>query len=346
VKKLITKSKWKKYLKSRSNSEQRKNRKKSATPFLKKTFRLQRKLYTYEDKRQLRTYKVLPAPKKFSFVDNTDEVLEYLKISEKYLKQKRGVVFDKSKVDVLTSDAIALFIGFLSGKQKYRGNSPDKPDLKKLFEESGFYDHVQVKRKLKDRVNPVSNLLHKEFNTIVAPEIAGDAVMRGIKHTGLSLKDTDPVYDILIECMQNTNNHASGNRRYGNCNWWLYVYNDQVENITKYSFVDLGIGIFKSLVATGLVKKVFKKISLLPNSELVDDLLSGKIQSRISEDNELRGKGIPQIVEYAKTDYFKRFYIIANDIKIDVKTGERWTLKNNMNCTFLYFELQNKRNGS
>jgi hypothetical protein len=183
-------------------------------------------------------------------------------------------------------------------------------------------------------------MLHRETNNIVEPEIAGEAVYRGIHHTGLSMKDTDPVYDTLIECMQNTNNHASLNK-YGNCNWWLYVYNDPEEKITKYSFVDLGVGIFSSLVANGLVRKFFKSINVLPNIQLVDDLLNGKIQSRIDEDNQIRGKGIPQIVEYARTDYFRRFIIIANDVKINVKTGEKWQLNTNINGTFLYWELQN-----
>lgn len=49
-------------------------------------------------------------------------------------------------------------------------------------------------------------------------------------------------------------------------------------------------------------------------------------------------------VEYARTDYFRRFYIIANDVKIDVKTSEKWQLNTNINGTFLYWELQNTKN--
>lgn len=342
MKKLITKNKWKIYLSRRIEKKKNTNKKKKKNHPFTRNYLLQRKLYVYEDIKAKKTYVQLSAPSDFSFIDNTDIVLEYLKTSEKHFRQDRGVTFDKSKVKVLTSDAIALFIAFLSGKRKFRGNAPENEELKQLFEESGFYDHVRTQQKLKKKVNTDKNLLHKESYNIVTPEIAGEAVMRGIKHTGLGFKDTDPVYDTLIECMQNTNNHASLNR-YGNCNWWLYVYNDPKENLTKYSFVDLGVGIFKSLIANGLVKKFFKTVSLLPNIKLVDDLLNGKIQSRIEEDNEIRGKGIPQIVEYAKTDYFKRFYIIANDVKIDVKTGEKWQLNNDLNGTFLYWELQNNK---
>jgi len=348
VKKLITENKWKKYLVNRASYQKTKNTKKKKVHFYIRKLALYEKLHDYEDKKAQRTFTVLPAPTNFSFIDNTDNVLEYLKTSEKHFRQKRGVTFDKSNVDILTSDAIALFSAFLSGKEKFRGNSPKKENLKQLFEESGFYNHVRAQRKYKNKENKEGNLLHKESNNIVSPDVAAEAVIKGIKHTGLTLsKDSDPVYNTLIECMQNTNNHASGPTRYGNCNWWLYVYNDPVENITKYSFVDLGVGIFASLVAKGFVKKFFKTISALPNIKLVDDFLNGKIVSREEKDNEIRGKGIVQIIEYAKSDYFKRFYIIANDIKINVKTDERWQLNSNMNGTFLYWELQNnKLNGN
>ncbi|HNQ69393.1 MAG TPA: hypothetical protein PKN32_13520 [Bacteroidales bacterium] len=340
MKKVYTQNKWKNHLKRRSDKAIRKLSKAKKGNKPKKKLKLHEKLFDYEDKKQKKTFKLLPAPTNFSFIDNTEEVLKYLKDSEKYFKQKRGVNFDKTNVEVMTSDAIALFIAFISGKHKFRGNAPRKENLKKLFEESGFYDFVATKSVNKGKGNNEFNLLHRETNNIVEPEIAGEAVYRGIHHTGLSMKDTDPVYDTLIECMQNTNNHASLNK-YGNCNWWLYVYNDPEEKITKYSFVDLGVGIFSSLVANGLVRKFFKSINMLPNIQLVDDLLNGKIQSRIDEDNQIRGKGIPQIVEYARTDYFKRFFIIANDVKINVKTGEKWQLNTNINGTFLYWELQN-----
>ncbi|MHB8260383.1 MAG: hypothetical protein ACYDCN_15860 [Bacteroidia bacterium] len=348
MKKFITVNKWKKHLVSRSNNEKAKKVKKRRIHIYKRKVALHEKLYTYEDKKVQKTFIRLPAPVDFTFIDNTDNVLEYLRTSEKHFKQNRGVIFDKSDVNVLTSDTIALFSAFLSGKQKFRGNSPKKENLKQLFEESGFYNHVRAQRKYKDKENKEGNLLHKESNNIVSPDVAGEAVIKGIKHTGLNLtKDSDPVYNTLIECMQNTNNHASGPSRYGNCNWWLYVYNDPTENITKYSFVDLGVGIFTSLVAKGFVRKFFKTLTVLPNIKLVDDFLNGNIVSREEKDNEIRGKGIVQIIEYAKSDYFKRFYIIANDIKINVKTDERWQLNNNMDGTFLYWELQNsKKNGN
>lgn len=341
MKKLYTNNDWKKYNSKRSQLALKKLTKNGGVNKSLKKKKLYDKLIKFQDKLEQRTFALLPAPPEFNFIDNTDSVLSYLKDAEKYFRQGRGVTFDKSNVTDLSSDAIALFIAFLSGKNaRFRGNAPTKEDLKELFEESGFYNYVKAPKRVKQKTNVAKNLLHKESHNTVTTDIAEDAVMRGLNHTGINPKTTDPVYDTLIECMQNTNNHASLNK-YGNCNWWLYVYNDPKEKITKYSFVDLGVGIFKSLVANGYLKKILKGISVLPNISLVEDLLDGKIQSRIEEDNEIRGKGIPQIVDYSKMSIFKRFFIIANDVKINVKTGEKWQLQHNMNGTFLYWELHN-----
>ena len=148
------------------------------------------------------------------------------------------------------------------------------------------------------------------------------------------------LYEILIECMSNTHNHANLNKQ-GECRWWLYVYNNPITNSTSYSFVDLGVGIFKSAHTKNYITKIFKVTGLQKNIDLVDDLLAGKIHSRIEKDRELRGKGIPQIVKHSKNTWFKSFYIITNDVKIDLSIGSRESLDYSFDGTFLHWELIN-----
>ncbi len=118
------------------------------------------------------------------------------------------------------------------------------------------------------------------------------------------------------------------------------MYNEPEKAITSYSFLDLGVGIFESVVVKNYLKRIRGTI-LYPNINLVDDLLKGKIPSRMEEDKEIRGKGIPQIVRHSQSDHFKSFYIIANDVKIDLKNQSKEQLNFNLNGTFLYWELQN-----
>lgn len=284
----------------------------------------------------------MTAPKNFNLVDNTNEVLKYFEDSQNLLRAENNVNLDISEVDILTPPTIALMIANINSddfifKSHISGNAPIKHELNKLFTESGFYDHVKTKGAFKHGKN---TLLHKEVHTKVVPEIAKEATQVGTRHVFNNENPLDIIYDTLVECMQNTNNHASL-RHKGTCYWWLYVYSDPKKQMTSYTFLDLGVGIFNSIVIRNYIKKVFSLIPFNGNVYLVDDLLSGKIGSRLSIDREIRGKGIPQIASDSKSNFFKNFYIIANDVKIDLKSGNKEALKFNLNGTMLYWELAN-----
>lgn len=288
-----------------------------------------------------------PAPKIFSFVQNPNLVLKYFTEAEKLFKDKHRLNLNIDDIDILTPDAISLLVASVNDKSfhhnsGYVGDAPKKPELKKLFAESGFYNFVNNRgfNRTAD-----GNLLHREMHTKVMPELAMKAALTGIRHTFGNENPYEPLYNILIECMSNTNNHASLNSS-EKCNWWLYVYNDPDSKITSYSFLDLGVGIFDSVVVQGYLKKILKGTIAYKNIKIVDDLLAGKIQSRVDEDNEIRGKGIPQIVEYSKKRTFKEFFIITNDVKINLKTSDREQLDYNFKGTFLYWEIQDTKNNN
>ncbi|KIC89141.1 hypothetical protein [Flavihumibacter sp. ZG627] len=287
----------------------------------------------------------LPAPKDYSFIRNTNEVLKYFDDAKQVFKKGGNVRFDISEIEKLTPDAIALHVSSINHGKTVQGcyisgNYPIDPELNKLFTQSGFQRFVHTTGK---KVKTHGNFLHRERHYKVEPLIARNAAIAGIKHTFGTINPFEPLYDILIECMSNTNNHAtlsSTDKTY----WWLYVYNDPNSTITSYSFLDLGVGIFESIELQtyfqNFVKNYFKGV-LHKHINLVEDLLAGKIQSRVDEDNEIRGKGIPQIVEHSKLNVFKEFYIISNDVKINVKTGEKEELQYDFHGTFLYWEIQN-----
>ncbi len=282
------------------------------------------------------------APQHFSFIKHTNRVLEFFITAEKRLRKKENLNLDISNVEELSSDAITLLIASINDKDfKHtaiiKGNSPKKPELNKLFRQSGFNHFVPSSRGFDPKKE--GHLLHKERNHKVVPLIAKEAALTGIRHTFGNEVPYEPLYDILIECMSNTNNHANPKSQ-GKCKWWLYVYNDPKSSITSYSFLDLGVGIFESVIVKNYVKQFLKGSIMYKNIKFADDLLNGKIQSRVDKDKEIRGKGIPQIVDYSKLSTFKEFYIITNAVKINVKTGYKEQLDYNLKGTFLYWELQ------
>jgi len=286
----------------------------------------------------------LSSPTNFSLIQNTDEVLGYFELAKKHLNNDENVTLDISDVENLSPESVTLMVASINNEQFIKngivtGNAPSKSKLNKLFTESGFYEHVSANRKFKKDAN---GLLHKETHQKVEPNVAKLALLRGSKHVFATKKvDLGIMYEILIECMSNTNSHADLKRE-GTYYWWLYVYNDPETNITIYTFLDLGIGIFKSATVQGFINKTRKSLGMYPHINIVDDLLAGNIKSRVKKDGDIRGKGIPQIVANAKSDYFRSFYIIANDIKINLKTGERQQLQHSLNGTMLYWELEAK----
>lgn len=283
----------------------------------------------------------MPSPKSFCLLSNTNEVLGYFKDVGNKLKHGENVTIDISQVQNLTAETVALLVANIKDPNFFHeaiifGNAPKDPTLKKLFTESGFYEHVNG---IGSFSRGKENLLHKEVHHKVEPAIAMEASLIGIRHVFGNEKPFEPLYEILIECMSNTNDHADLIIQ-GKCKWWLYVYSNPKKKITSYTFVDLGVGIFKSAVVQNHLKNLLKGTILYRNINLVDALLAGKIQSRIGKDNEIRGKGIPQIVEHSISKHFKTFYIISNDVKINLKNGDREELQHTLDGTLLYWELQ------
>jgi len=286
------------------------------------------------------TIENLESPTNLSFIDNTEGVLEYLKSAAKYAQVFQPIRFDISNITSLTPETIPLLLSHITSlgynkRVAIYGNSPNNENFRKLFTESGFFDHVRSK------VNPTArekNLMHKETFYIVKPDIAAKALALATANLNYDEDKMESVYNIFVELMSNTHHHASL-EKYGDVRWWLYVYSNPDTGLNSVSFLDLGVGIFKSLIVKNYLVSIGKKLNLIKNIDYVDDLISGKIQSRIEIDKKMRGKGIPQIVQYSSLDHFRKFYIITNDIKLDLKGKTKLQLKNSFKGTFYYFEL-------
>lgn len=298
------------------------------------------------EKQRKKPYETLVAPINYSFIENTSEVLGYFKSANKLFSEGHNVNFDIANIENLTPDTIALHVSYITNQYYTKnclvtGNYPRRSELNTLFTQSGFNRFVNSDQKKLAKSD--GNYLHRERRYKVEPLIAQSASLQGIRHVFGNERPYEPLYNVLIECMSNTNNHASisGDDK---TFWWLYVYNDAEKKTTAYSFLDLGVGIFASIERQSYFSSFLSRF--LGNSfggryiDLVPDLLAGRIQSRIDEDNEIRGKGIPQIVDHSQKEAFKKFFIVSNDVKIDLKSQESEQLKHPFAGTFLYWEIQ------
>lgn len=284
-------------------------------------------------------FKPLPAPNNFSLVDNPDEALQYFKTAQDWIRGRRRIMFDLQNTDRLTPDAIALLVAKVHDRAFTKGtpttgNEPLNPDAARIFAESGFYEHVQP-QVFRPR-NPKNLLLHQITFNKVENEQARDAGRLAVAHLYKDGRRIRPLYEVLVECMANTNNHADIKRR-GVYDWWLFVYNDPNEPRTVFTFLDLGVGVFRSLPVQNFWRDPLRSVGLRGNLSIVRKLLAGEISSRTGKQE--RGKGIPRINEHAISGTFSRFIVITNDVYADLLKQSFRYLKEPFHGTLYCFEI-------
>lgn len=334
VKKLFKSEGWINHLDSRARSEQHKNAKKKSKGRKRNAVQVV--------SGRARIQESIPAPANFSVVENPEQVVAHMNRARQLLQSDTPVRFELKNITKLSPDAIAFFIAHFNDKGfnrgiKVEGSLPKNPELRDTMHKSGFLEHVSYKAKVKSDKNNL--LLHKVTNNKVENTIAREACEQALGFIGKTGKFR-PLYEVFIEFMANTNNHASPEEK-GKYDWWMFVYNKPGSTKSCITFLDLGVGIFESIPVRG-----FRKIKQLvsPNANLVDDLLSGRIGSvtGLSE----RGRGLPLTAKHAKNPSFERFYMISNDVLVNLKNGVARPLSNSFQGTLYYIELINAQPGS
>lgn len=304
--------------------------------------------YTYKSKRP--KWKKIIFPDNIRLIEQPNEALQYFNLAYDYFRKNNYIIFDLSNVSHFSPESIALFTACIADK-KYTnemhstGNLPKSYILKKLFLESGFFDHVQMyDNRIQNKTKSNNRLLHNSTDNEVETEIAKDVCLFVKNEINAEyIDDLEPLYVILIEAMQNTNNHASTQEKL-KYDWWLYRYEDKGSGIIHFTFLDIGIGVFNSLSVRNWKRRLLELSLFRNNLDLIDDLLDGKIISRTMRTD--RGKGIPQIYESSKDDLFNDFYILSNNVLIDVKKDSRTLLKEEFHGTMYYWTIKSLSNGN
>lgn len=278
----------------------------------------------------------LKMPRRLSFIEHPNELLKAIETGRLLAKKHIPIDIRLGHVKHITTEAIALLIATLSSaefrKVNVRGDSPENEEIREVFVTSGFYNYV------KSTIGNVPNinvLLHQRSNKKVNTAIAKEVCIKGLLHTFKSDEIFEPLYDILIECMSNTHNHADPAED-GVYDWWLYTYFDTNTGVSYYSFFDLGIGIFESISVKDY-KQVMRNIGITRNVQLINDLYQGKIKSRTHLPE--RGKGLPQIHSYANHPNFKNLTLITNNVYSNMSNNKSFELELNFSGTFYYWEL-------
>ena len=139
----------------------------------------------------------------------------------------------------------------------------------------------------------------------------------------------------MIECMNNTRNHASGQQDHQET-WWATVYADVERERACYTFLDTGVGIFQS-VPIGKLRKFFKMVGIQDDAKMLRDILHGKVES--STRQPFRGKGLPAIYGLLHRRSIKSLVIVANEVYANVERDEFRVMRTSFKGTLLYWEV-------
>lgn len=279
-----------------------------------------------------------------NLIKRPDNVLSLFNRAYELYKQNKNVHFDLTKCVEFSPESIAVLAAYIStdaftNGMASRGDLPKNSFVKRLIKESGFFDYVRMV----GGSQPVtkSKMLHKLTNNKVeTDEVKEVCLFVKDKVEADYVDDMEPLYDVLVEAMQNTNNHASPKGK-GLYDWWLTRFVDRETNIIHYTFLDVGVGVYNSLPVQDFLRKVRTQLNLTSNIDLVDRLVNGEIKSSTGRPE--RGKGIPQIFDLSKDELFKDFYMLSNDVLVDAKTMKKTKLNQEFYGTLYYFTIEIKK---
>lgn len=247
----------------------------------------------------------------------------------------RGVYLDVEDITYLSTDSI-MYILAISKKiktiKKYSisGNSPRNIILRRIFESSGFLQYVYTNKNESDifRSNDLVEIrTGDDANVKVARSIC-DFV---IEKVSVERKNIQFLYDMIIELMINTKNHAYLEESQRVLpNWYIFVENRM--DVLNFTFLDTGSGIPET-VNTKFKEKIFSS----EHNVLIMSALEGKFRTRTRMEN--RGKGLPEIYGYYKQKLINSLVIISNKGYIDLNKGNNYDMEHILEGTLFYWEI-------
>lgn len=300
--------------------------------------------------RDFKGYKHVKAPSNFSLVNNEQKTLEFLTDLRDCLLHKQKVLVRLDDVRVLSTEAILVLLSNMVHFQVegvgFNGTKPDNPRVRLKLDSSGFFKHLYGTQIDDDQYvfKRVNSALYTHGQKTVASEDADRIVKYASETVWGESRRCQGVQKTLLELMHNTHDHAG--RFKGEKHWWLSVEHDTKEHEVTFSFIDFGVGIFRSLENKGpneplsgaleYMKKLFPMAKT--QVEKLELILEGKV--KLTQTNEYyRGKGLAKIYDLYKQNKISSLSIISNNASVNADKHDYHVVKNEFMGTFVSFKI-------
>ena len=264
------------------------------------------------------------APNIFSIEQNPIETIQFFNDIISFITDKRNfgkrLFINVSNIHALTTDALMYLLALVNNlnenfqhKYKFSGNSPSNPEVRKKFNESGFYKFVRYigKEMLTHNDDNVQIVSGESYDTNIARTITDFVCNKA----DISIRKCKFIYESIIELMNNTQKHAYTRDTILFPRWYCYV--EYTGNgVVHFTFMDTGVGI-----PSTVQKKFTEKIDILGlkgDNKYVISTLNGDFRTSTREIH--HGKGLPKIRDFCNLGVMRDLHIVTN--KADVKVGQ------------------------
>ena len=302
-------------------------------------------------------YKQINAPENLSLLNNEKKTLDFLnKLQENYkARNKVAVLLDN--VQSITTDAIVVLLSnmvhFKAARIGFNGTQPRDPLVRNCLEASGFFNHLYgLAMPDKDvySFRKINNYIYTHGQKTVEASLADDIVKYASKTVWGEPRRCPGIQTTLVELMHNTFDHAGLQK--GEKHWWVSVEHNEQDHEVTFSFIDFGVGIFRSLKNKKPGEPLYGAMDFIIQhfplaSTEVDQLrliLEGEV--KLTQSNEYyRGRGLRNIYQKSQAKQIADLSIISNYASARVFENDYHAIKNEFMGTFISFKMnQNTHN--
>jgi hypothetical protein len=303
----------------------------------------------FEDK--FADYNKIKAPENFTLIGNPEPVIDFVTKLQNCFDNKQKVFVVLRNVKKIDYDAIVVLLStmvrFKSKRIGFNGDFPSDKTANDILTESGFFKNLFKQFKDEERYNintNQNNLIHTHAYKNVDSVLSSKVIEQASQTIWGGKRRCQGTQRTFLELMLNTNNHATFGKE-GDKHWWLSVNHRKKEKKVCFSFVDYGVGVFKSLENKpednkfyGAINKMRSIFGFTNNAELLKLILNGELHKTVTGAY-YRGKGLPGIYDAFMRNSFSNLVIITNDVYADIYKGIFKKINSNFRGTFIYWEL-------
>lgn len=261
----------------------------------------------------------LIAPKNFSILTNRGSVIEYLHRILENTKNKTYSIMNMHDIQHTDLATIAIVISMMMDRRNQEAKMRNYINVyipQKGTEAGDLYRRAQFHQTVTGKGIADHTFFLSRRSTKVNADFINDILVYTEKFLGQD--SSDRLSPIMVEIMQNTNNHANPDNILDDMNipWFLAVIEDSDTGKMIFTVVDLGIGIFESLK----LKNLADTSQLFDNAiaDLYDNSQSKFLRTNIpkginsSTGLSYRGKGLKTVYALANKGRYDTFKVVTN----------------------------------